>query len=142
MVALPNLNFRGSLLLVPPLHLEQVRGASALQSCTRLLEDRSRPFGLHETLRRWKRTVSGRRRLERWSRALVDVALPLVFLLGFPRLVGLLVRTDVTWAGLLVFPVPEAALWLIASALLTLVRGVGKTILLARPAEAPSLLAG
>jgi CubicO group peptidase (beta-lactamase class C family) len=82
-------------------------------------------------LPRWRRKAAGRSRAALWSRALVDVALPGAFLVGFPKLLGPVVRADVTWPGFFDF-LPDLALWLAASATLSLARGAGKVAILAR----------
>jgi CubicO group peptidase (beta-lactamase class C family) len=82
-------------------------------------------------LRLWKQKAGRRSRRARWWRASLDAALPAVFLMGFPKLLGLAVRTDVTWAGFFDF-VPDVAAWLLASGGLSLVRGAAKVVMVAR----------
>jgi CubicO group peptidase (beta-lactamase class C family) len=85
-------------------------------------------------LRLWRRKAARRSGRARWSRALIDVGIPGAFLVGFPKLLGLAVRTDVTWPGFFDF-LPDVAVWFMASAGLSLARGAAKVVILAGSAR-------
>jgi hypothetical protein len=50
---------------------------------------------------------------------------------GVPMLLSSMARVDVTWLGFLDF-IPDVAAWLLASASLSLIRGVAKVVILVR----------
>jgi hypothetical protein len=84
-------------------------------------------------LRYWRQKAAAQGRIVRRSLASIEVLIPAAFLLGFPRLVGVAVGEKVSWPGFFDF-VPDVALWFIASATLSLVRGAAKVVILARSA--------
>jgi CubicO group peptidase (beta-lactamase class C family) len=84
-------------------------------------------------LRYWRQKAAARGRTVLWSLASIEILIPAAFLLGFPRLVGVAVGENVSWPGFFDF-VPDVALWFIASATLSLVRGAAKVVILARSA--------
>jgi len=80
-------------------------------------------------LRRWRTGVLRRHRATSWALALIDALPPAAFLLLFPTLLGRMVGVDVTWPGFFDF-LPDVAIWFLASAALSLTRGLAKVTML------------
>jgi CubicO group peptidase (beta-lactamase class C family) len=90
-------------------------------------------FGLLRIWRlpRWRERARRRAAAVRWPLALIDAIIPGAFLVGFPIFLSSMAKVDVTWLGFLDF-LPDVAAWLLASAALSLIRGVAKVAILTR----------
>ncbi len=82
-------------------------------------------------LPRWKERAKRQPPWMRWSLALATTAVAGAFLLAVPVFLSSVARTGVTWLGFLDF-VPDVAAWLLATATISLARGVARIVILAR----------
>jgi CubicO group peptidase (beta-lactamase class C family) len=82
-------------------------------------------------LPRWKERAKRQPPRVRWSLALATAAVPGAFLLAVPAFLSSVARTSVTWPGFLDF-IPDVASWLLASATISLARGLARVVILAR----------
>jgi CubicO group peptidase (beta-lactamase class C family) len=82
-------------------------------------------------LPRWREKARRQAPWRCWSLALLTTAIAGGFLVAVPALLSAVARTNVTWLGFLDF-IPDVAAWLLASATLSLVRGMARVVILAR----------